>query len=357
MTSARRGTRLGRIAGVPVLLNASWPVSLAIVLAVVVLLARRVLPDDSPLAAVVAAVVLTVLLLVSVLLHECGHLFAAKAVGQRPIRISFDVLGGQTDILDERGSAGTGARARPERRRASADAVVAAAGPAVSAVLGGAGLLSAQLVRQDTAPWLLLMTVGVVNLLLAVFNMLPAVPMDGGELMRSLVWRITGRQSAGTIAGYLGTTVVCGALLALAMLSWWKLDSVPGRWLVTVVLLAMAMHLAVIAVLEARRELAYARLAAAVAERRAAAAHAALPPGSPPARSPSAEAAGGAVPGVAVPGAVVFTTDGPHELTELLRRNDSSVFVVVDDNGRAVGQVSRRELESRSGRSQTLGRP
>ncbi|NNG34497.1 M50 family metallopeptidase [Nakamurella aerolata] len=336
MTSARRGTRLGRIAGVPVLLNASWPASLAIVLAVVVLLARRLLPDDSTLGAVVAGVVLTVLLLVSVLLHECGHLFAAKAVGQRPVRISFDVLGGQTDILDERDSmpgsgADSGAGTRPDRSRASADAIVAVAGPLVSGVVGGAGLLAAHLVRPDTGPWLLFMTVGVVNLLLAVFNLLPAVPMDGGELMRSIVWRITGKQSAGTIAGYLGTTLVCGGLLLLAVLGWLRMTAGPGRWLVTVVLVAMAVHLAVIAVLEARRELAYARLAAVVAARRGAA---------------SAPGSGDADPA----GAVVLTGDGAEELAELLRRNGSSSFVVVDDEGRAVGRVSRRELELRSAR-------
>ncbi|MGI8418843.1 MAG: site-2 protease family protein [Nakamurella sp.] len=225
----RAGTRLGRIAGVPIRLNASWPVSLVIVVAVVALLAGRILPHRSTFSVIVAAVALTALLMLSVLLHELGHLFAGRAVGQRVISIRFDVLGGQTDLASARSSAGR-------------DAFVAVAGPAVSAICSVAGFGVAHAFEPRTGPYLLALTAGVVNALLAVFNLLPALPMDGGEMVRTAAWRISGSRRTGTIAGYISTAVVCLLLLVLAVLLWF--DGRQAGRVQSVILGAMAIHLA-----------------------------------------------------------------------------------------------------------------
>ncbi|WP_154674067.1 M50 family metallopeptidase [Nakamurella lactea] len=324
------GTQLGRIAGVPILLTRSWPVSLLIVVVVVAVLAGRVLPDRTALSLGLAAVALTLLLMVSVLLHELGHLFAARSVGRRVVRIRFDVLSGQTDLI---GSAGAGR-----------DAWVAIAGPAMSAVCSAAGFAAAQLFDSRTTPWLLAMAIGVTNALLTIFNLLPAYPLDGGEVVRMAVWRISGSWRTGSIAGYLSTSVVCAGLLVLAALVWF--NGPPGAAAQAVVIVALVVHLAATAMVEWRREAQElgddpdgpdgpadpespaGRLAAALIG----------------ASVPVVGAAAGADLRPVNPTDVVLTTDGPAELRDALARSSGQTFLLVDDEGLAAGVLARAEL-------------
>lgn len=360
------GTPLGHIAGVPIRLNASWPVSLVIVAAVVALLAGRILPHPSALSVIVAAVALTVLLMLSVLLHELGHLFAGRAVGQRVIGIRFDILGGQTDLATSRSSAGR-------------DAFVAVAGPAVSAICSVAGFLLAQVLQPHTGPYLLALTAGVVNALLLVFNLLPALPMDGGELVRTAAWRISGHRRTGTIAGYLSTAAVCLLLLVVAVLLWF--DAHRAGRVQGVIVGAMAVHLAATGWAEWGRERAepgFRRVVTSatgpvVADDLAAAAGpltvfvatttvsearragtdvvlvdddgsvlgiveknrlAGLEPGMP----------AGRVAHRIDPAAVLLPTDQPEQLAEALQRSSSELFLLSDDNGIPAAALRRAEL-------------
>lgn len=362
----RTGTRLGRIAGVPIQLNASWPVSLVIVVAVVALLAGRVLPHRSALSVIVAAVALTVLLMLSVLLHELGHLFAGRAVGQRVISIRFDVLGGQTDLASARSSAGR-------------DALVAVAGPALSAVCSVAGFGVAQAFEPRTGPYLLALTAGVVNALLTVFNLLPALPMDGGEMVRTAAWRISGNRRTGTIAGYTSTAVVCLLLLVLAVLLWF--DGRPAGRVQSVILGAMAIHLAGTGWTEWTRErnepgnrrVVNPGAGPAVAAELAAAAG---PLTVLPATASIAQVIRartdvvlvddeGAVLGIVDrrrltgarsrlpalrlaskidPAAVLLPTDAPQQLAEALQRNSSDRFLLSDEDGMPAAVLLRTEL-------------
>lgn len=357
------GTRLGRIAGVPIGLNPSWPVSLAIVIVVVALLAGRVLPDRSVLAVGIAAVILTVLLMVSVLLHELGHLFAARSMGQRVVRIRFDVLGGQTDLAGSPSSAGR-------------DGLVAVAGPLVSALCAAAGfLLSAALDRQSS-PWLLASTIGVVNALLAVFNLLPALPLDGGEVVRTIAWRISGSRRIGTIVGYLATAVVCLLLLGLAVLRW--SDDLPGGRAQGVVIAAMVLHLAGVGYAEWRQEPDLHRSPTEIEKRSSATAvaSAAAPIVVLPRTSSAAEVRrlpavavlvdhDGVVVGIVDPGrlaalppgdpaisaavavepaAVLLPSDDTDQLAEALARTSADRFLLADPDGRPAGVLSRAVL-------------
>ncbi|MDQ2847725.1 MAG: site-2 protease family protein [Actinomycetota bacterium] len=362
----RAGTRLGRIAGVPIRLNASWPVSLVIVVAVVALLAGRVLPHRSALSVIVAAVALTALLMLSVLLHELGHLFAGRAVGQRVISIRFDVLGGQTDLASARSSAGR-------------DAFVAVAGPAVSAVCSVAGFGVAQAFEPRTGPSLLALTAGVVNALLTVFNLLPALPMDGGEMVRTAAWRISGNRRTGTIAGYLSTAVVCLLLLVFAVLLWF--DGRSAGKVQGVILGAMAIHLAGTGWTEWTRERdepGNRRVVNPDADPVVAAelAGAASPLTVLPATATVAQAirartevvlvddegsvlgmvdrsslagAGPGLPAVRVasqtdPAAVLLPTDRPQQLAEALQRTSSDRFLLSDEDGMPAAILLRTEL-------------
>ena len=98
-----------------------------------------------------------------------------------------------------------------------AEAVIAGAGPAVSVVLAGLGVLGWRFGTGPgplTLPSLLLLQVGLANGAVAVSNLLPGLPLDGGRVLRALVWRATGRPSAGTTAARVGSVVVALLLAA-----------------------------------------------------------------------------------------------------------------------------------------------
>ena len=137
----------------------------------------------------------------SVLLHEMGHTLVGRAFGMKIDRITLHVFGGVAQF--SRGP-----------KTAVSELLMALAGPAVSVLLAGVFWILWQLSPGDTLPrafhYLTQM-----NLVLALFNMAPAFPMDGGRVLRSLIWMFTGKvRLATTIAATLG--VGLGLLLVAA---------------------------------------------------------------------------------------------------------------------------------------------
>lgn len=330
--SAGGGTRLGHVGGVPIRLSRSWPVSLVIVIGVAAVLAGRILPDRTAASVLVSAVTLTLTLMLSVLLHELGHLFAARAVGQRVLQIRFDVLGGRTDLV---GSAATAGR----------DAFIAVAGPLVSAACSGLGFAVAAALTHDSVPWLLAMTASVVNALLAVFNLLPAMPLDGGQVIRSVGQRISGSRRTGALIGYLFSVLVCALMFGSAAVLWVR-DTAGGR-VQAVVIAAMAFHLAAVGWVEWRSEgrpTAGRRTdvpATVIAERLASIAQP-LPAGW--------------TPGPLDPSAVVLSTDHAEQIAAALRRSASDRFLLADDDGNPSRILARADLIEMLGARPVLSR-
>ncbi len=194
---------LGRVLGVPVELSPSW-----FLLAGLVVLSYGPALDrgGSASGGYLAAAAFAVLLLVSVLLHEVGHCVAARLLHLRVRRIGVSFLAGVTEILDRPQTPG----------RACA---VSLAGPAVSVALTGVGVLGAQ-VLPTGGPRTLAVLVALSNGALAVFNLLPGLPLDGGAVLRALVWRVTGDAARGTVvaaqAGRVLAVAVVPAVLALS---------------------------------------------------------------------------------------------------------------------------------------------
>jgi Zn-dependent protease len=149
--------RLFSVAGIPI--AAHWSLLLA-----VGLLSWRV-------GDIAAGVVVAILLFTSVLLHELGHAFAARRFGLPIAGIDLHVFGGTAKMV-----------APP--RSPKEEAVVAIAGPVVSAALGVLGVGIAALF-PSSAVAAVASFVGVVNLTLFAFNLLPALPMDGGRVLRA----------------------------------------------------------------------------------------------------------------------------------------------------------------------------
>ena len=149
---------------------------------------------DLGLGAYAVALAYAVLLLVSVLAHEAAHAVVATRSGYRVNRVVADLWGGHT--------AYDSSTARP-----GASALVAIAGPGANAVLALAGWLALPHISGDIA-YLLVNAMLFTNAFVAAFNLLPGLPLDGGFLVDSLVWRITGKRESGLIAaGWCGRVV------------------------------------------------------------------------------------------------------------------------------------------------------
>jgi Zn-dependent protease/CBS domain-containing protein len=174
---------LGRISGIRIGVN--WSV-----LVIVALLAYGLAVGQFPAAAprrpvaeyVAAAVVTAVAYMGSLLAHELAHSLVARRNGLQVEGITLWLLGGVSRLQGE--VADPGAEVR-----------IAGVGPLVSLLLGGAFLLLAWLVHAAGVRGVLvaaLAWLGGINVLLAVFNVIPAAPLDGGRLLRAVLWRITG---------------------------------------------------------------------------------------------------------------------------------------------------------------------
>lgn len=119
----------------------------------------------------VAGVVIVCLAFASVLLHELGHALVARKLGVRISGIELGFFGGAAKMVDP-------------PRTANHELAIAAAGPAVSLVLAGLGLGLGAVTHVPLLSW-----IGWTNLILAAFNLIPALPMDGGRMLRALLTR------------------------------------------------------------------------------------------------------------------------------------------------------------------------
>jgi len=153
--------RLGRVAGFPVEINLSFLLLLALVL-----VAYGGLPG----------VLIVGLAFGSVLLHELGHALVARRLGVHVSGIELSFFGGAAKMVQM-------------PRSADHEIAIAAAGPAVSLLLGGAGLGLGALLHVPLFGRDLFSTIGEINLVLAAFNLIPALPMDGGRILRALLTR------------------------------------------------------------------------------------------------------------------------------------------------------------------------
>jgi Zn-dependent protease len=156
LSSMFKTWRLGRILGFPVEVSASFLLLLGVVL----------LWLGGPWGLI--AVTLT---FSSVLLHELGHAVVARQRGVPVSAIGLHFFGGAAQMAGA-------------PRSAKDEIAIAAAGPAVSLVLAGLGFGAGALLQS---PFVAL--VGWINLVLAIFNLIPALPMDGGRILRALLTR------------------------------------------------------------------------------------------------------------------------------------------------------------------------
>ena len=214
---------LGRIAGIPI--SANW--SLVALMALLVWdLKNGVFPASDPgqsggvyLLMGVAAAACFVL---GILLHEFGHALQARREGMTIHSITLWLFGG---VARFDGFFPTGA----------AELRIALAGPAVSLVLGfgllGVAQISAVPLAVQTVIWWL----AIINIILGAFNMLPALPLDGGRTLRGTVWAITGNLDRATHTALRVSRVVALALIAGGiMFAVGSGNAIGGIWLAVI---------------------------------------------------------------------------------------------------------------------------
>lgn len=203
----RGAFQLARIGGVPVYLHSSYVLLSAVVIVGYGPLARRMLFPLSAAGGYLLAAGFVICLLVSVLLHELGHAVVARRQGIGVKAITLELLGGYTEMAGD----------SPTPK---ADALVSLIGPAVSAVLGVLGL-GLERVLPDGVAHQLAFQFAWSNLIVAVFNVLPGLPLDGGRALRALVWKITGDRNVATaVAGWFGRLVALATVLVVIVLSY-----------------------------------------------------------------------------------------------------------------------------------------
>ncbi len=198
----RRGVPIGRVVGTPVTVTPSWFLSVAVIAVMAGPVVGGLVPTLSTVAEYAVAAVLSVLLGFSVLAHELGHCVVARRFGVGVIGVELFLLGGVSEI---------------DRipRTAGEEAAVAAAGPIVSAgltVLFGTVTTATQ---PHTVIWLLALEIAVANGIITVFNLIPALPLDGGRLLRAAIWRQSGNRRTGT-----NIAVAAGYLVGAVLLGW-----------------------------------------------------------------------------------------------------------------------------------------
>ena len=216
---------LGRIAGFPVAMN--WSV-LIIAWLLTWSLATGGLPHGAPGHAPstywIAGGLAAVTFLASLLAHELAHALVARRSGIEVTSVTLWLFGGVASLARE--------PATP-----SADLRVAAAGPATSLGLAGLFATTSGAVEATAAPHILVSVTGWlagVNLMLGLFNLLPGAPLDGGRVLRAILWRLRGDRHRAALTA-VGAGIVIGyGLVGLGLAEFLVIGGIGGLWLVFV---------------------------------------------------------------------------------------------------------------------------
>ncbi len=212
--------RVGNLLGIPFYIDYSWiPIAILIALSFTQGLANQ-FEDLSQLTVTVGGILLATGLFGSVLAHELAHSLVALAQGVKVKSITLFVFGGVA-ALEREASTARGAF------------WVAAAGPTFNItffcflVL----LLESGWIPDQSLPYVVLQSLAGINISLALFNLLPGLPLDGGQMLKAVVWGVSGDARMGIRWASRSGQVVGYTLMALAVYSLLQGSIFGGIWL------------------------------------------------------------------------------------------------------------------------------
>jgi Zn-dependent protease/CBS domain-containing protein len=214
---------LGHIRGIRIEIHVSWLIIFGLLLLGLSAGLNQQYPDWG-LALVVPLTVFTILIFfASIVAHELGHSLVAIRRGVPVKAITLFIFGGVAQISRDSESPND-------------EFWIAIAGPAVSLVLAVVFTLLSGLTAERCEPvsvalgWL-----GLINFVVAVFNLVPGFPLDGGRVFRALVWKVTGSAQAGMRAAVMGGRLVAYTLFGLGL---WMLlgtgNPIGGLWIMVI---------------------------------------------------------------------------------------------------------------------------
>ncbi|MGF1937902.1 MAG: site-2 protease family protein [Nostoc sp. ChiQUE02] len=220
-----QGFRLGSIFGFEIRIDLSW---LLIVFLILWTLSAGLFPANYPGLSDATyfgmGLVATFLFFASLLAHELSHSFVARAKGVPVEGITLFIFGGVS-------------RTRMDAENPDDEFQIAIVGPFTSLVLAAFFGLIAYIGRN--AGWSIVVTgvasyLGTINLILAIFNMLPGFPLDGGRVFRSLIWKYTGNQKKATKIASTSGKWLAYLLIALGFWELFGSALLSGLWLILI---------------------------------------------------------------------------------------------------------------------------
>ncbi|HZZ97442.1 MAG TPA: site-2 protease family protein [Jatrophihabitantaceae bacterium] len=197
---------VGKFFGVPLYFAPSWLVIAALLTFYYGPVVQDAVPGVSASSAYLVAFGYAVLFALCVLAHELGHT-AVSLLLKRPVkRIVIFLLGGISEIERE-----------PDRPRD--EFLIAAAGPLVSIVVTGIAGVAYDALDAHTLAGTLALLLFWSNLVVVIFNLMPGLPLDGGRVLRAIVWAVSKSQLTGTRAGAVVGRVVAALVFVLSLVA------------------------------------------------------------------------------------------------------------------------------------------
>jgi Zn-dependent protease len=213
------GIVIARPFGIPVTISPYWFVIAGVF---IIIYANDLAGTLNGSIRYIVAAAFVVLLYLSVLVHELSHSLVARGYGLPVRRILLYPLGGISEIEREPETPGR-------------EFTVSAAGPALSLVLAGVGYGLMKVVPGGSIGWIIVSQFRWANVVVGLFNLLPGLPLDGGRMLRAIVWKVTGRPGTATIVAAWAGRVIAVALLVVpisyAMASGRSQDLMSMLWL------------------------------------------------------------------------------------------------------------------------------
>jgi Zn-dependent protease len=213
-----RAYKLFSIGGIPVRVDASWIwIALLVVYSLIVQYTDNYGMDQGQ--AIGLALFTAFLFFGSILIHELSHAFVARLRNVEVSSITLYFFGGATAtrLEDKPGD----------------QFLISFAGPVASLLVGGLFWWIANS-TEGSLTAISFGYVGWINLVLAVFNLVPGYPLDGGQMLRAAVWRVTGNEITATKVAAIGGFVVGGGLIVFGALGLMRGDVGGGIWLAVI---------------------------------------------------------------------------------------------------------------------------
>ncbi|HEY9117259.1 MAG TPA: site-2 protease family protein, partial [Roseivirga sp.] len=205
-----RGIRIARLFGIEIKIDWSWLLILMLIVWNLTSAFSQAHPEWGMLFSISMGLLAAILFFLSVLLHELAHSLVAKSQGIPVSDITLFLFGGVSNIREEPKSPGS-------------EFIMAVMGPVTSLVIGflllvlsGIGLRAENLRDLNIMQFLeelgalrtILAWIGSVNVILGLFNLVPGFPLDGGRVLRSIIWSVTGNlRKATQWASYIGQAI------------------------------------------------------------------------------------------------------------------------------------------------------